>query len=177
MKFAFIRAEKAQFPIAALCRVLGVTRQGYYAMERRGLSERAKSDVTLQAQVREIHEKSRETYGSPRIRAALSRQGTRVGKTRAGHRWPGAASFPRHDALRPEPPRRAEPACAGVLCFQAERALGHGHHVHQHRRGLVLPRRDHRPLLASGRRLVTRQHALDRVAAQGARLRAAPPPT
>lgn len=82
MKFAFIDAEKAHFPVAALCRVLGVTRQGYYAFVRRGQSGRAQSERDLQQRIEKIHRDSGRTYGSPRVRAQLRREGLRVGKQR-----------------------------------------------------------------------------------------------
>ena len=46
MRFAFIHAEKASFPIAAMCRLLGVTRQGYYAYAGRPASARV-NDLRL----------------------------------------------------------------------------------------------------------------------------------
>ena len=82
MKFAFIRVEKANFPVTALCRVLRVTRQGYYAFEKRPLSARAKSEIVLRQRVREVHERSSGRYGSPRVRAVLQRSGLGVSKRR-----------------------------------------------------------------------------------------------
>jgi hypothetical protein len=82
VRFAFIDAEKAVFPVAALCRVLEVTRQGYYAFKARPPSERARDDAELQRRVRAVHADSRSTYGSPRVLRALHRQGVRVGKRR-----------------------------------------------------------------------------------------------
>lgn len=82
MKFAFIRAEKAFFKVAVLCRLLGVTRQGYYAFESRGRSGRAESDEHLRERVRLLHAESRGTYGSPRLHAALRNEGFRIGKGR-----------------------------------------------------------------------------------------------
>jgi putative transposase len=82
MKFAFIRAEKANFPVSALCRNLRVTRQGYYAYEKRPPSARAASDVLLQQRVRDAHERSRRRYGSPRVLEVLRRDGIRVSKRR-----------------------------------------------------------------------------------------------
>lgn len=80
MKFAFIEAEKANFPIAVLCRLLGVTRQGYYAYAKRQPSPRSVRYQELCEQVREIHEASRGRYGSPRVRKELQRRGVRVSK-------------------------------------------------------------------------------------------------
>jgi len=59
MKFAFVHAEKASFPVAALCRLLGVTRQGYYAYAKRLPGERRKGEVELRERLKELHEESR----------------------------------------------------------------------------------------------------------------------
>jgi transposase InsO family protein len=82
MKFAFVHAEKAHFPVTALCRLLDVSRQGYYAYAARGPSPRVKTEGALQERVRCLHDESRGTYGSPRLRKALRAEGIRVGKTR-----------------------------------------------------------------------------------------------
>lgn len=82
MKFAFIHAEKAQFPVSALCRLLGVTRQGYYAYAARPPSQRFIADGKLCERIRALHDESRGTYGSPRVRAALRNEGCSVSKTR-----------------------------------------------------------------------------------------------
>ena len=82
MRFAFIHAEKANFPVAALCRNLQVSRQGYYAFVGRPPSARAGRDRALMEVVDQVHTKSGETYGSPRVRQELRRVGLRVGKSR-----------------------------------------------------------------------------------------------
>ena len=64
-------AEKASFPIALMCRVLGVSRSGLYAWERRERSARAKSDDELIQKIRTSHDASRDTYGSPRVHRDL----------------------------------------------------------------------------------------------------------
>lgn len=82
MRFAFIDAEKASFKVTALCRVLGVTPQGYYAYARRRVSDRHERELALHHRVRALYEASRQTYGSPRIHRALRAEGLRVGKRR-----------------------------------------------------------------------------------------------
>lgn len=82
MRLAFIHAEKASFPVAALCRVLGVSRQGYYAFAKRPESPRVDEERALQERLRELHAESRGTYGSPRLLAALKQDGHRIGKRR-----------------------------------------------------------------------------------------------
>jgi len=78
----FIAAERANHTVAMLCRVLGVSRAGFYAAERRPPSPRALADEGLLAEIRQIHKDSRETYGIPRVHAMLARKGIRVGRKR-----------------------------------------------------------------------------------------------
>jgi transposase InsO family protein len=82
MKFAFVHAEKAHFPVMALCRLLGVSRQGYYAYASRGPSRRVRSEGVLHGHLRRLHDESGGRYGSPRLLRALRAEGVRVGKTR-----------------------------------------------------------------------------------------------
>ena len=82
MGFAFMQQEKASHHIATLCRVLGVSSSGYYAWCDRPLSMRARTDQTLLDQIQAIHERSRGTYGAPRIHAELQAQGVRCGRKR-----------------------------------------------------------------------------------------------
>ncbi len=65
-----------------MCDLLGVSASGYYAWSRRPRSKRAQSDEELLALIRSIHERSRGTYGAPRIHAELVASGTRVGHNR-----------------------------------------------------------------------------------------------
>jgi putative transposase len=70
--FRFIDAEKARFPIAFMCRRLGVSVAGYYAWRRRPPSARAVADARLSTTIRLIHAGSRGTYGAPRVHAELA---------------------------------------------------------------------------------------------------------
>ena len=65
-----------------LCDWLGVSRGGYYAWRKRPVSTRTKADGHLSSTIRQIYAASRGTYGSPRVYAALKRQGIAVGKKR-----------------------------------------------------------------------------------------------
>jgi len=80
--YRFIHAERATYPITILCRVLRVARSAYYAWARRGVSARARSDEELATQIAAAHERSRRTYGAPRIHAALRAQGVRCARKR-----------------------------------------------------------------------------------------------
>ncbi len=81
-RYRFIQEEQAAFPIATLCRVLTVGRLGYYAWARRGVSARATADAALTTRIAAVHERSRRTYGAPRVHAELRAQGTRCARKR-----------------------------------------------------------------------------------------------
>ena len=80
--YRFIHAERADYPIAILCRVLRVARSAYYAWMRRGVSARATADAALARQIAAAHARSRRTYGAPRIHAELRARGTRCARKR-----------------------------------------------------------------------------------------------
>jgi hypothetical protein len=69
--YRLIDAEKAHHPVSQLARVLGVARAGYHAWACRPPSDRDQSDALLGEQIRQIHARSRGTYGAPRIHAEL----------------------------------------------------------------------------------------------------------
>ena len=80
--FSFIDAEKANFPVAVLCKVLKVSRSGYYDWKDRLPSKRSQQDAALTTKIRRIHERSRKTYGSPRVHAELRAIGVRCARKR-----------------------------------------------------------------------------------------------
>lgn len=82
MRFAFIDAEKAHHRITKLCRLLKVSRAGFYAWCGRPPSPRAVEDARLSVLVREAHERGRKTYGSPRIHKDLIAQEIFVSRKR-----------------------------------------------------------------------------------------------
>jgi transposase InsO family protein len=99
VKFGFIQAEKAHYPVALLCRVLGVSRAGYYAWEGREASARQKANAALAERIRRVHQQSRCNYGSPRVHAELKAQGEHVGRHRV-------ARLMREEGLRARRRRR-----------------------------------------------------------------------
>lgn len=60
-----------------MCKVLGVSRSGYYDCKGRSPSRRSRQDAALTEKIRQIHRRSRQTYGSPRVHAQLRAIGTR----------------------------------------------------------------------------------------------------
>ena len=77
-----MKANRAAWKVATMCRVLGVSTSGFYTWLERAPSARAHSDARLVDEIKAIHRRSRQTYGMPRVHAELSAQGVRVGGKR-----------------------------------------------------------------------------------------------
>jgi transposase InsO family protein len=82
MKFEFILAEKASWPIAFMCDRLEVSKSGFYAWCGRPRSSRSLADQRLLAQIRVVHAESNGRYGSPRVHRELSAKGIQASKHR-----------------------------------------------------------------------------------------------
>lgn len=104
-------ANQAFYPIAPMCRVLGISPSGYYAWRQRQPSARACADEALMGRIRAIHEHSRGTYGAPRIHAELAAAGVAVGRKRVARlmRAAGLAGVSRRKV--PRTTRRNPDAC------------------------------------------------------------------
>jgi putative transposase len=77
-----VSANQAIHRVGTQCRVLEVSRSGYYAWVDRPESRRSREDAGLTKRIRTIHAASRGTYGAPRVHAELAAQGVRVGRKR-----------------------------------------------------------------------------------------------
>ena len=84
MRFHFIQTVKKAYPLCLLCKVMQVSRSGYYSWEKRDKSARDQERERLIPKVKEIHKTSRKTYGSRRIAKELESLGARCGKHKAG---------------------------------------------------------------------------------------------
>lgn len=62
-----MKAHQATFPIATMCRVLGVSESGFHAWRQRAPSARAQRDAALLPQIRTFYARSEDTYGAPRL--------------------------------------------------------------------------------------------------------------
>jgi transposase InsO family protein len=82
VKFAFIDAKKSEYPVKLLCRVLEVSRSGFYAWATRKASKHAVDDEDLVVRVKAVHAKARRVYGSPRVHRQLAREGVKVSRKR-----------------------------------------------------------------------------------------------
>lgn len=77
-----VEAEKANHGVGTMCRVLKVSKSGYYGWRGRPPSAREKADVVLTERIGRVHRDSRETYGAPRVHAELRSLGVRCGRKR-----------------------------------------------------------------------------------------------
>ena len=120
MRFVFIRAHARIFHITTMCRVLEVSRAGYYKWRAQPLAERVKEDAALAARIRAIHTGRRRSYGSPRVHRDLRDDGIRCGQKRV-------ARVMREEGLRAIAPKRyrvttqsghRQPVAANVLARQ-----------------------------------------------------------
>ena len=112
MRYGCIERHRGEFPVKLMCRVLEVTRSGYYAWRKREPSARARSNERLRLEVRAIHRSTRGRYGSPRVHAELQARGERVSRKRV-------ARLMRADELKGKKRRR----------FRTTTDSGHSHPV------------------------------------------------
>ena len=82
MRFPFIAAEQAHHTVRILCHCLRVTRSGFYAWQRRGLSARAQRDLVLRTKLRAFHAASGQRYGRPNLWKDLQEDGEAVSEKR-----------------------------------------------------------------------------------------------
>jgi hypothetical protein len=147
------------FPVAFMCAQLEVSRSGYYDWRRRLPSRRELSDAELGEKIGELH---RELPGRPGVRrvwAELSAHGWRVGRKRVWRlmrarglqgriprRW-------RRTTIRGRRPIDAPDLVEQNFDVEAVDTVGRRHHLHRHRRRVLLPGHGDRPGLPAGRGL------------------------
>ena len=117
MKFAFIHAQKAHFPIAFMCEQLEVSRSGYYAWACRPESARKTKDRELAELVADVHEESRRRYGSPRVFRELKARGYRVSRKRVARllRQKGLRARARRRFVKTTDSAHSHPVAPNVL--------------------------------------------------------------
>lgn len=71
MKFAFIKEHRRTWPVVAICRVLKVSRSGFFAWLKRPVSKRRQRQEELIGKIRAVHQENRQLYGSPRVYQSL----------------------------------------------------------------------------------------------------------
>jgi putative transposase len=93
--YAFIETEKANHRVRAMCRVLKVSKSGFYGWRDRAPSARTRADALLLEKIVRIHtdRDSRETYGAPRIHFELRMLGVRCARKRVARLMREASLF------------------------------------------------------------------------------------
>ena len=102
MKYAFVARERTQFPLAVLCRVVGVSRSGFHDYVGRQTNPGPDTDAPLRRDLKRCHSESRGTYGRPRLVTDLRELGHAVGPKRV-------ARLMREEGLRGKAKGRARP--------------------------------------------------------------------
>lgn len=97
--FQLVHEERANYPVSFSCRVLGVSRSGYYRWAKAKPAPRTRENQKLLAEIRDIHRAHKGRYGSPRIHRELQGRGHKVGRNRV-------ARIMRQEGLRGRTPRR-----------------------------------------------------------------------
>jgi transposase InsO family protein len=75
--------HKHLYAVRTMCRVLDLSTSGYYAWAQHPQGRREQENLKLMDEIREIHQSSHQTYGSPRIAKALQQNGLRCSRQRA----------------------------------------------------------------------------------------------
>jgi putative transposase len=91
--YAFIETQKANHRVSAMCRVLKVSKSGFYGWRGRAPSARARADARLTEKIVLIHRDSRGTYGAPRIHFELRTLGVRCARKRVARLMREAGLF------------------------------------------------------------------------------------
>src|SRR5438477_1113484 len=147
--------------IAIMCSVLEVSRSGYHAWTQRPVGPRAREDARLTERIRELHQKRRGVYGSPRIWSDLTvDDGERIGRKRVERlmRQAGLSGVIvkkwRTTTIRVPGVRVAERSSRPQLRIRRpEPLLGRRHHLPAYLGGVAVPRRRSRPVQPPHRRL------------------------
>ena len=82
MKYAFIHSQRQRFNLTRLCRLMRVSRSGYYSWLQDPIGKRGRQDQILKPEVLRVFSKHKRIYGSPRISAKLKKEGILVGENR-----------------------------------------------------------------------------------------------
>lgn len=99
MRYSFIEAKRAVYPVRVLCRILEVVPSGFYAWRGRPPSKHQRRDIELAVHIAAIHHEHKNRYGSPQIYGQLKKQGAKVSKKRV-------ARIMREQGLSAKPAKR-----------------------------------------------------------------------
>ena len=117
MKYEFMQEYRDRFRLQSMCKVLNVSRSGYYAWKSRSPSVRQQVNEKLLESIQEVYKKSRRVYGSPRITDELNDNGMKCGKNRVARimKENGIRAHVRKKFKRTTESRHSYPASANLL--------------------------------------------------------------
>jgi HTH-like domain len=174
VKFRFIQAQRETFAVGQLCRVLKVSRSGFYSWSSRPQSERDQQNAALLQRIHAVHRENRGVYGSPRVYRALRAAGHRAGRHRVarlmrleGLRGRGRTALSLHRHPPQRFPRGPQPRAPKLPSRRTQSSLGRRHHTDPHSSGLALLGRPRRRLLSACRRLGHRRSHQSRLNPSG----------
>jgi putative transposase len=112
-----MKEHRDRYSLHNMCKVLKVSRSGYYAWKSRRPSKRQRMNEELLESIREIYKKNRKVYGSPRITDQLNDNGIRCGKNRVARimRENGIRAYVRKRFRRTTESRHSYPASPNLL--------------------------------------------------------------
>jgi hypothetical protein len=82
VRYAFIDGACQRHSISVLCRVLRVSKSGFYAWRSRTPSARERANAALITEIRRVHREHRQACGALKTWKALNREGIPCGKHR-----------------------------------------------------------------------------------------------
>ena len=123
MKFAFIDAEKARWPVEIQCALLGVSRSGYYAWQGREEPLHVAQDAALALEIAAAYKLGRGAYGSPRVHRELRANGRRVSRKRVERlmKRDGLSAIRKKRFCKTTDSNHTDPIATNVLARKFER--------------------------------------------------------
>ncbi len=117
MKYELMQEHRNRFRLKSMCKVLKVSRSGYYAWRKRMPSKRVIANNKLLVRIGDIYQKSRKVYGSPRITDELNECGMRIGKNRVARimKENGIRAYVRKKFRKTTESRHSYPASPNLL--------------------------------------------------------------
>jgi putative transposase len=82
VKYAMVKSNEDHFPVGMMCRMLSVSRSGYYSWKNRPLSGRDQANRMLAAEIKRIFDDEKGRPGSPRISRRLQEEGKSASRHR-----------------------------------------------------------------------------------------------
>lgn len=122
MKYEFMQEHRDRFRLKSMCKVLKVSRSGYYVWRKRMPSKRVIANNKLLGSILDIYKKRRKVYGSPRITDELNECGIRCGKNRIARimKENGIQAYVRKKFRRMNESQHSYPASPNLLINDKE---------------------------------------------------------